>query len=685
MLAVHASPSKKGEKSDSPGSSQSSLSRAREKQQIFSPWTTFRDDRRSGGDESASGGAGSGTPAVAAPALLHMLSPASARMVGEFPDLTPGHEGVVPRQYLKGAIPPPQTSSSGGSGTARGRAMARRLQTQSAAADIGVVGGRSRRKRTRASSIDANGVMMIHRVPSGRHSRVSAPQMVIQGPRDGQTETSDFCGWQEPPSSKTIPSQLLTDERVRAAPCALLRAAAGAASAGTHPSARRAMNMHGNPYGAAAPSSAVGVAPFDRPSPTGSFSQPGTPGTPGSSMPIVVGQIQGTNAWAISKTWPMGATGYVGGAQLLGSPTRMLTASAPAGRASALLGSQRALPQSLLQQPLTAEPLKPAVVVHASGPMAQNPCNCKKSRCLKLYCDCFAANVLCSGCRCRDCVNIDPNDPARKKAIATVLARNPDAFKPKIKSVGHTTGCHCKKSRCVKKYCECYQGAVRCNATCKCSNCRNRGNPGDVDLPTGSGKKTKKRKTVDTVRFAPTRAPTHPPTYPPLQTSSSSRPLPLLSLSLSQRRKSAVMLSPLPMHRRSPGGAGGGLKKRMMPYSPEMDAEMAQMLSEMSRNNTSRASRLGRSAASLRQPMMRGAAMRAGFTANPPISPNPPNLSQTTLPSTSNELVSPTGVVSTLGVAAAVDALVKGVETPAGKGQGGVSPPSVTVDLTSVA
>ena len=122
-----------------------------------------------------------------------------------------------------------------------------------------------------------------------------------------------------------------------------------------------------------------------------------------------------------------------------------------------------------------------------------------------------------------------------------------------------------------------------------------------------------------------------------------------------------------------------------MPYSPEMDAEMAQMLSEMSRNNTSRASRLGRSAASLRQPMMRGAAMRAGFTANPPISPNPPNLSQTTLPSTSNELVSPTGVVSTLGVAAAVGALAKGVETPAGKGQGGVSPPSVTVDLASVA
>jgi hypothetical protein len=193
--------------------------------------------------------------------------------------------------------------------------------------------------------------------------------------------------------------------------------------------------------------------------------------------------------------------------------------------------------------------------------MAQNPCNCKKSRCLKLYCDCFAANVLCSGCRCRDCVNIDPNDPARKKAIATVLARNPDAFKPKIKSVGHTTGCHCKKSRCVKKYCECYQGAVRCNATCKCSNCRNRGNPGDVDLPTGSGKKTKKRKTVDTVRFAPTRAPTHPPTYPPppnIELIASFTSPPSLPLTAPQVGRHAVAAADAPPIAR---WCGGGLKE----------------------------------------------------------------------------------------------------------------------------
>ncbi len=36
-------------------------------------------------------------------------------------------------------------------------------------------------------------------------------------------------------------------------------------------------------------------------------------------------------------------------------------------------------------------------------------CHCKKSQCLKLYCDCFANNQYCNGCACMDCKNVEAN------------------------------------------------------------------------------------------------------------------------------------------------------------------------------------------------------------------------------------------------------------------------------------
>jgi len=36
-------------------------------------------------------------------------------------------------------------------------------------------------------------------------------------------------------------------------------------------------------------------------------------------------------------------------------------------------------------------------------------CNCKKSKCLKLYCDCFAAGVYCQNCSCSCCLNTEEN------------------------------------------------------------------------------------------------------------------------------------------------------------------------------------------------------------------------------------------------------------------------------------
>ena len=37
----------------------------------------------------------------------------------------------------------------------------------------------------------------------------------------------------------------------------------------------------------------------------------------------------------------------------------------------------------------------------------------------------------------------------------------------------HLTGCHCKRSACLKKYCECYTAQVACSDRCRCIDCRN--------------------------------------------------------------------------------------------------------------------------------------------------------------------------------------------------------------------
>lgn len=111
----------------------------------------------------------------------------------------------------------------------------------------------------------------------------------------------------------------------------------------------------------------------------------------------------------------------------------------------------------------------------------RKPCNCTKSQCLKLYCDCFANGEFCSGCNCTNCFNCLPKERERQKAISQCLERNPEAFRPKIgrakalDSIGrrHTKGCNCKRSGCLKNYCECYEAKILCSNLCKCCGCKN--------------------------------------------------------------------------------------------------------------------------------------------------------------------------------------------------------------------
>eukprot|EP00592_Proboscia_alata_P008792 CAMPEP_0194361774 /NCGR_PEP_ID=MMETSP0174-20130528/9367_1 /TAXON_ID=216777 /ORGANISM="Proboscia alata, Strain PI-D3" /LENGTH=1387 /DNA_ID=CAMNT_0039134155 /DNA_START=179 /DNA_END=4342 /DNA_ORIENTATION=- len=90
-------------------------------------------------------------------------------------------------------------------------------------------------------------------------------------------------------------------------------------------------------------------------------------------------------------------------------------------------------------------------------------CTCKKSRCLKLYCQCFASSRLCkhgsqssnkkvppagrsvddgaingalASCRCTNCNNLDYKNEERIEAVKRILERNPNAFQNKFRTIG---------------------------------------------------------------------------------------------------------------------------------------------------------------------------------------------------------------------------------------------------------
>lgn len=74
--------------------------------------------------------------------------------------------------------------------------------------------------------------------------------------------------------------------------------------------------------------------------------------------------------------------------------------------------------------------------VEATVPeVAKKSCNCKKSKCLKLYCECFANNRFCGvDCACNGCSNHVEHDDERLHAKEQILMRNPLAFRPKIET-----------------------------------------------------------------------------------------------------------------------------------------------------------------------------------------------------------------------------------------------------------
>lgn len=111
----------------------------------------------------------------------------------------------------------------------------------------------------------------------------------------------------------------------------------------------------------------------------------------------------------------------------------------------------------------------------SSGNGPEPQCKCKKSRCLKLYCDCFALLKFCGDkCSCTECQNDPKFEEVRKVAIVATRQRTPTAFTNKVTPTStHVAGCHCSRSQCLKKYCECFLGGAVCGDNCKCTACQN--------------------------------------------------------------------------------------------------------------------------------------------------------------------------------------------------------------------
>ncbi|XP_057675669.1 protein lin-54 homolog [Corythoichthys intestinalis] len=152
--------------------------------------------------------------------------------------------------------------------------------------------------------------------------------------------------------------------------------------------------------------------------------------------------------------------------QLQQTPIVTLANNSTFSNSAATVQTQARLPLNGMSAEATSRPRK--------------PCNCTKSQCLKLYCDCFANGEFCSNCNCNNCFNNLEHETERSKAIKTCLDRNPEAFKPKIgkgkegeSDRRHSKGCNCKRSGCLKNYCECYEAKIMCSSICRCIGCKN--------------------------------------------------------------------------------------------------------------------------------------------------------------------------------------------------------------------
>ncbi|CAK92370.1 unnamed protein product (macronuclear) [Paramecium tetraurelia] len=111
-----------------------------------------------------------------------------------------------------------------------------------------------------------------------------------------------------------------------------------------------------------------------------------------------------------------------------------------------------------------------------SNEHTMNPCNCSKSNCLKLYCQCFHQNKQCTElCKCLDCKNCDYHTQVRQTALEKIKMKSQrQKHDNDLFDLSKVWGCKCQKSQCQKNYCECFRRNQKCNSSCRCKDCANK-------------------------------------------------------------------------------------------------------------------------------------------------------------------------------------------------------------------
>jgi hypothetical protein len=104
---------------------------------------------------------------------------------------------------------------------------------------------------------------------------------------------------------------------------------------------------------------------------------------------------------------------------------------------------------------------------------SEEGCNCRYSGCLKFYCKCLREGKACNNCNCSGCGNHTDNHSRISK-----LARRANQLEPTGQGseaqvqFPKPVGCNCRRSSCLKNYCDCRQFGNKCGESCHARTAR---------------------------------------------------------------------------------------------------------------------------------------------------------------------------------------------------------------------